>query len=81
MNVTERKDEVDENSSTLCTSALKTCHKPRVEGISPYPVMEIAVLRQDYWTTKVLVLPVNCMKREKLTESPIYKNLFPLFRI
>ena len=45
VNVTELKDEVDQNSSTVCTSALQTWHKPRVEGISPYPVMEIAVLK------------------------------------
>ena len=45
VNVTELKDEVDQNSSTVCTSALQTWHKPRVEGISPYPVMEIAVFK------------------------------------
>ena len=44
VNVTELKDEVDQNSSTVCTLALQTWHKPRVEGISPYPVIEIVVL-------------------------------------
>ena len=45
VNITELKDEVDQNSSTECTSALQTWHKPRVEGISPYLVMEIAVFK------------------------------------
>ena len=45
MNVTELKDEVDQNSSTVCTSALQSWHKPRVKGISPYSVMEIAVFK------------------------------------
>ena len=40
---TELQHEEDENSSTACTSTLQRWHQPRVEGISFYPVMEVAV--------------------------------------
>ena len=81
VNVTELTDEVDQNSSTVCTSALQAWYKPSVEGISPYPVMEIAVFKTRIQDHKSSVLPVNCMKLEKLTESPSCKNLFHLFRV
>ena len=40
---TELQHEEDENSSTACTSTLQRWHQPRVEGISSYPIMEVAV--------------------------------------
>ena len=51
--VTDLNDE-DENPSSACTSSLQQWHQPRVEGISPQPVMEVAVMKthQDDQTTE-----------------------------
>lgn len=52
--VTDLNDEDDENPSSASTSSLQQWHQPRVEGISPQPVMEVAVMKthQDDKTTK-----------------------------
>lgn len=41
--VRELQNETDENPPSACTSTLQKWHKPRIEGISSHPVMEIAV--------------------------------------
>lgn len=43
--MTDLNDEDDENPSTACTSSLQQWHQPRVEEISPQPVMEVAAIK------------------------------------
>lgn len=76
VNVTELKDEVDQNSSTVCTSALQTWHKPRVEGISPYRVMESAVFKtrlQDHKSSDIITCQLyearKVNRKSKLQDS------------
>ena len=81
VNVIELKDEVDQNSSTMWTSALQTWHKPRVEGISPYAVIEIAVFKTRLQDHKSSGIACQLYEARTLTESPSYKNLFHLFKV
>ena len=41
--VRDLKDEEDENPSTVCTSAVQNRHRPRMNGMSSQPVLQVVV--------------------------------------
>ena len=69
--VSELKMEDDENPSSSCTSTLQKWHKPRVEGISAQPVMEVAVVKTHEKEKKTEGIQCKLYEARKVSSSKI----------
>ena len=73
--VTNLNEEDDENPSVACTSTLQKWHKPRVEGISAQPVMEVVVMKTHEMDKKTEGVSCKLYEARKVKQSSIAQFL------
>ena len=73
--VTDLKDEDDEYPSSACTSSLQQWHQPRVERITPQPVMEFVVIKTHTEEKKTDGVKCKLYEARKQQQSNVAKFL------
>lgn len=74
--VRELQSENDENPPSACTSTLQKWHKPRIEGISSHPVMEVAVSKTHLEEKKSRGVTCQLYEARKVDSKTKVKDFF-----